>query len=667
MAQNVVIVESPKKIQTYKKVLGKDYDVLASRGHCVDLPEKSLSIDIKNGFEPTFEVKDDHKAEIVALKAAVKKAKHIYYMTDEDREGEAIAWHLHNLIKDVTKAEIHRATTNEITAKGIKKAIANPGQIDTNKIDAYLCRRLLDRLCGYKTSYLTFQATGGKSAGRVQSAILRILADREEEILSFKPKEYWVLTAYLLSLKGEPFTAILTEKIHVPNEQEAVKIYDSVIKASPLIDNVDIKDVNVNPSPPFTTIPMVGAASTIFGFTAKKTMSVAQKLYEGGHITYMRTDSPFMASEAVSAIRARIEHEMGSDYLPKSQKVYSSKKGAQEAHECCRPTNIDTQSISLGNDEQKLYELIWKRAISSQMSSGKDERTRIITKIAGYDFISNGNVVLFDGYRKVWSYSSSQSVVLPKLSKGDECTLKNLEKQQKFTQPPPRFSDASLGKTCEKEQITRPSTFAKSIDTLLNRGYIVQKKKTFHATELGRRVSQFLKGAGMCFVDVKFTAEMELLLDQIQGSVKNKKEVLSEFWERLKKDIESGKKLRLKNQETKHKCPKCGGMLLRKNSKFGQFYSCENYKPKEKGCSYIANVGKNDEPIEKVVKKKEYAKFPCKVCGAKMVKRSSKYGEFYGCEKFPSCRATADLEGTFKEAKKKSWKKWGKKKAEKHG
>ena len=666
MAKNVIIIEAPGKVSKFKKAVGKGWEVHPTVGHCVDLPVKKLGVDIKKDFEPTWEVKDDSEATIKTIQKACKNADNVYLMTDEDREGEAIAWHIYERIKGDCKGQIHRATTNAITKAGIDKALANPGSLNYQKINAYLARRLLDRLCGYKTSFLTQQATGGRSAGRVQSAVLRIIVDREKEILAFIPEEYWVLTAHLLTKKGEKYTGVLTEKIKVPNETEATKIYDACMKATPKIASVESKEVNINPYAPFTTLPMVSTAASVFGWPAEKTMSVAQALYTAGYITYHRTDSPFMDPAAVTEIRDFVGHKYGSDYQPTKAYVYAAKAGAQEAHECCRPTNILETPSGLDADQKKLYGMIWKRAIASQMTPAKDRRIKVITDIAGYDFVTNGKVELFDGFRKVWTYSSAEDVVLPELKKGEETVLKALEKEQKFTQPPPRYTDSSLAKFCEKKQITRPATIANVFKTLKDRNYVTKKKNTFHPTDTGIAVVDFLTAADMCFVDVEFTAQMEELLDEIQSGSKDNKAVLAEFWDRLKKDIENGKKIKDANQKSEYTCPKCGGALLKKHSKFGAFFSCDHWKKKKDddgnetdGCSYTANVGDHGEPVEKVAKKKEYADFKCKKCGSKMVKRSSKYGEFFGCESYPKCKTTTDLEGTFKESTGK--KKWSKK------
>lgn len=671
MAKNIIIIEAPGKVAKFKKCVGKGWEVYPTVGHCVDLPVKKLGVDIKKNFEPTWEVKGDSIETVKTIQKACKNADNIYLMTDEDREGEAIAWHIYEKIKDC-KGKIHRATTNQITDAGIQQALDNPGDLNYQKIKAYLARRLLDRLCGYKTSFLTQQATGGRSAGRVQSAVLRVIVDRELEILAFVPEEYWVLTADLLTQKGDRYSAVLDEKIKVSNVTEATKIYDACIKSTPKIASVESKEVDVKPYAPFTTLPMVSSAASVFGWPAEKVMNVAQGLYTGGHITYHRTDSPFMAPEAVTEIRNYVQHTYGNNYTPSHPFIYTAKAGAQEAHECCRPTSITETPSGLDADQKKLYGMIWKRAVASQMAPARDRRIKVVTDIAGYDFISNGKIELFDGFRKCWDYGSSEDVILPDLKQGETVSLKSLEKEQKFTSPPPRYTDSSLAKLCEKKQITRPATVANVFKTLKDRDYVTKKKNTFHPTETGIAVVNFLKKSDMCFVDVEFTVKMEELLDQIQSGDKTENDVLTQFWDRLKQDIENGKKVKSDNQKSEHVCPKCGGSLLKKHSKFGAFYSCEHWKKAKEddeesgGCDYTAKVGEHGEPVEKVVKVKEYADFVCKKCKGKMIKRSSKYGDFYGCEKFPKCKTTADMEGVFKESTGKKWKKgsWKSKKKE---
>ena len=427
MAKYLVIIESPGKIKKYKEYLGKDYEIISCFGHCVDLPEKKFGVNIKKKFEPTFEVKEDSKATIKTIRAQSKKAKAVYLAMDRDREGAGIAQHIHNQIKDLG-VPIYRAVTSEITKKGIQDALANAGELDENKYNAYLTRRILDRVCGYKVSYLTKQSTGGRSAGRVQSAVLRILTDREKEILVFKPEEYWVLTARLLSSQKEQYTAILTEKTKVPNEKTAEQIYNKVMKGTPTVSKVESKEVQVKPWAPFTTLPMIASASTVLGWQMKRTMNTAQELYSSGLCTYHRTDAPFMAQEAVQSARGLIEHTYGITYLPDKPNFYGSKKGSQEAHECCRPTDFALTDLSNWNatfsgDQQKLYSLIWKRAVASQMKPGRDRRMKVITDITDYDFISNGNQVLFDGFRKCWTYGKKEDVLLPALVEGEVCSF----------------------------------------------------------------------------------------------------------------------------------------------------------------------------------------------------------------------------------------------------
>ncbi len=641
-----VIIESPGKIKKIKSYLGSGYDVVTSFGHCVDLPAKGLSVNIKKNFEPTFAVHKNKLEVMNAIKKSCKKAKAVYLMMDPDREGAGIARNIYEQIKNIG-VPVYRAISNEISQNKIKEAIANAVQLDEEQTiyDAYLCRRILDRIAGYKTSFLTQQATGGRSAGRVQSAMLRILTEREKEILNFVAKEYWILAALFKTATGDEYTGQLDEKITVSDEKTAKQIEAKVRKGKPVVTEVESKEVILNPYAPFTTSTLIQASSTFQGWTAKKTMTVAQKLYERGDITYMRTDSPMMAKEAISAVRESIAQSDGSEYLHPSARVFT-KKGSQEGHECCRPTDVSHSNLlTASSDEQKLYSMIWRRAIASQMAVGKDRRTKITTTVSDYNFISRGNVQLFDGFRKVWNYNKSSDVLLPVLQKGQEVTLKELEKEQKWTTPPPRYSDASLNKKCETAQITRPATFASFLDTLENRGYIRRVKKSFQATDLGIRVVDFLVAAKMCFVDLKFTANMEQLLDEVASGSKKKNDVLQDFWSTLKNNIEEGKKVREESQKTIYLCPDCGGGLLLKHSRFGPFFACE------KKCSYTAKVGDNGHPAEKV--SKEYAEFECKYCKSKMVKRKSRYGEFFGCEAFPKCTGIADLNGIFQPLKKK--------------
>lgn len=661
----LVILESPGKINKVQKILGNDYDVMASYGHVLDLPEKGIGVDIKHGFDTVFEVKKDKLQVLNEIKGHAKKASAVYLMMDGDREGHGIAFNLYEQLKTVVdEHKIKRSVTFEITESGVSKAIENAGPIDMDMVESYLTRRILDRLAGYKTSFLTRQSTGGISAGRVQSAILRIIVDREKEISNFIPEEYWVLTATFRSPDNQSYTGILDESIKVPNEASATKIYDAVMQSKKVfVKSAETKTHTVNPLAPFTAVSMVSSASSCFGWTAAKTMKIAQTLYEKGLCTYHRSDSTYMASEAVSDIRSFINNVHGSAYLPHDPPVFKSAKGSQEAHEACRVTNVQNEDPGLSGQDAKLYEMIWRRTVASQMKAGQDAKTKVVTT-ATYDFISHGSTVIFDGFRKVWTYGKIENSTLPNVKADDVCTIKSLDKDQKFTSPPPRYSDGSLAKKCESEQIIRPSTIARYFDLLADRGYVKRTNKSFSATEMGIRVIDFLVAANMCFVDTKFTAGLEEQLDRIQSKHLKRLDVLTEFWTRLKSDIENGQNVKKSKQVTEFKCPKCGGHLLQKYSVYGAFFSCVNYKSKETPCDYIASSGPDGTPVEKKPVVKEYATFPCVKCGGKMVKRTSKKGnQFYGCENFvKGCRSAADLDGNFNANKPKpKWQKWTKK------
>lgn len=672
----LIVVESPTKIKSYNKALGSEYKVVASKGHCIDLPEKKLSVNIRKDFEPTFSIVDGKEDVVQSIKSLAKKSSDVYLMTDEDREGTAIAWHLSNELCGQTKAKIHRASTNEITKQGIRNAIQNAGEIDTLMVDAYLARRIMDRLCGYKTSFLTQQATGGRSAGRVQSAFLRIICDREKEILAFVPEEYWVVTGYFKTQKGEEYVGILDKKI--ASEKDARKIYDAIKDGSPFVRSVEQKEVSVNPYPPFTTLPMCAAASAVLGMSTSMTMKTAQSLYESGLITYMRTDSSHIASEAVDQVRSHISNAYEPRYLNSSVRTYRGKQGAQEGHECCRPTDIDNVNPGLGGQEKRLYDLIWRRTVASQMSNGIDRRTKIKTDANKHLFVSNGVVPVFDGFRKVWHFGRAADKILPDVSKNEKCSwsscpqsvIGKIEKkfihepdysgllaEQKFTSPPPRFGTPSLLKKLEDLQIARPATVGSFIELLKKRNYFEEKNKIFHPTELGMRVVDFLVSADMCFIDVEFTKHMEDLLDGIASGSTSKTQVLEEFWARLKQGIEKGKEVRQKASETDHKCPKCEtGNLLLKHSRFGRFYSCSNYSNKEgKKCEYKADVGEAGEPVEKASNTPAVeAEFKCSKCGKSVYRRKSQYGEFWGCSGYPSCKTIFDDNGDVISTKKSS-------------
>jgi len=661
VAKKLIIIESPGKLSSFKKIVGSDYEVIATFGHCVDLPKKQLSVKIDNNFETTFDVIPEKKNVIQDLIKSAQNANVIYLMTDPDREGEAISYHVRNILQKKYKGSFKRAVTSEITKSGINNALNNTRDIDEKMIDAYLCRRVLDRLVGYKTSFITKQATGGTSAGRVQSVMLRIMADREKEILNFKPEEYWIISAEFRTPKKEFYTGFLDEKIKMPNETTASKIYNEILKKDGIVQQITQTDHIVVASAPFTTNTLIQSASTVLGWTADKTMKVAQSLYETGKVTYIRTDSVLMSQDALPLVRQFVESNYDKAYLPQNIMQYKNNKKVQEGHECIRPIDVDLKSIG-ENDDNKLYTLIWKKTISSQMTNGIDKKTKIITKVGDYNFFSHGSMVVFDGFRKCWNYSDKNDVILPEIKEKDICQVNKLNKDQKFTTPPRRFSDASLAKKCEELQVTRPATFAPFLKTLQQRGYITREKKSLKSTDLGIDVNDFLCKSNFCFIDFGFTSEMEDNLDSIANGDKNKTTVLSDFWSRLSKDINTAKTIQGETQKTQYTCPKCQSGLLLKHSKFGPFFSCEKYKKPTKknkdvqSCAYKAKVGKSGEPIEVGEPKQvEYAPFNCKNCNSQMIKRQSKFGTFFGCSEYPKCKTTASLDGIFKEPGKKKF------------
>lgn len=652
MSKYLVIVESPSKAAKISQYLGKDYLVMSSKGHVVDLPKKGLNVNIKKNFEPNYEVMEDKKDVVDKIISESKKAELIFLASDLDREGEAIAWHLSNKIpKD---KPFKRAKTNSITKEAVKNAIAQAGDIDIHLVESYEARRILDRLVGYKCSFLTQTATGGRSAGRVQSAALRALCEREKEILSFIPEEYWDISADAITIKNEKFPVKLTkpDKMEVKNEIIANKIVEDIKDRKSIVSKYEVKEVFSSPYAPFTTSSLQQSAASILGWSQDKTMSIAQNLYESGKISYHRTDSPYIEPNSILAIRTEIENRYGKKYLPEKQNYYSPKsQNAQEAHEAIRPTYMDCDKITDSDlDGQKLYDLIWKRTISSQMSKSIASNISLRLNIDNYELGANGNTLVFDGWKKVWHYSLSDDTLLPLMKIGDECKIENVEAKQKFTQPPPRYTKSSITKLYEETGIGRPSTYAAITKTLLARDYISLQKNAYHVTDLGMKVSDFLVKSDFCFVDLNFTSDLEEKLDKIANNKMTKLDVLGSFWERLQSDIKKANSIKSEASQTDIPCPKCSALLLLKHGKFGTFFACPNKK--ETGCDYTANIGEDGKP--KVKAPKEYASFSCDKCGSKMVKRNSSMGVFFGCEKYPKCKSMKTIERENIEQKEKS-------------
>jgi len=670
MSKYLVILESPGKIKKVKNYLGKDYDVVASMGHIADLPSKGLNVDIKNDFEPTYKVNPDKKDVVKDIKTRAKKAKIVYLMMDKDREGSGIAYHIKNQLPKNTI--VKRAITGSITKEAILEAIENAGEINMAMVNAYEARRILDRICGYKCSFITKQATGGRSAGRVQSSALRILAEREKEIKSFIPQEYWPIEADLETNNKDVITAQIKKPkpLEIKNEKQAKEICDFIEDNDIKVSKFETKDVSLNCYAPFTTSSLYQSASGVLGWGANKTASVAQNLYQEGLITYIRTDSTYIVPDFISEIRSTISSKYGSSYCPNKSNFYANKKNAQEAHEAIRVTDLSNELGPTG-DEGKLYKVIWKRTVASQMAKALQIRNSAEFKCGKYLLSATGSKLKFDGWKKCWNYGKNEDNELSVLKVGEKVKLLKLKKEQKFTQPPSRYNDASIIKKLETTGIGRPSTYKTIIKTLLDREYIERQKKAFHVTDIGIKVVDFLVESDFCFVDLKFTSNLESQLDDIANDSLDKVEALSKFWKRLKGDIENAKIIKDEKEKSDYDCPKCkdGSKLVLKHSKWGAFLTCENRTNKEIKCEYKADVGKNGEPVEKQKKEVNYSdEFKCPNCGEFLVIRTNKKngGLYLGCKSWKQklCQGFYNAE-TGELIKPKKKKAWGKKKYKK--
>lgn len=665
----LVVIEGPGKIKKYAAILGKEYKIVATKGHCIDLPSKGINIKIKQDksgfydFTPNYQIMDDKKEIVSDLVDLAKQANIVYLMSDLDREGEAISWHISNYLP--TSVVTKRAVTNSITKSAVEAAIKSASTINMPLVYSYEARRLLDRIVGYKCSFLTKMATGGTSVGRVQSAALRLITEREQDIKKFVPEEYWDIRAHLLSAKKDKFESILIDpdKMSIKNKASAEKIVKDIEKQKAICSKHETKTQSSRPYAPFTTSTLQQSASTFLGMTQSRCMKAAQKLYEAGSIVYHRTDSVTLSPEGLKDIRGYISTTFANQYHTSQPNVFkTTAKNAQEGHEAIRPTDINKLSAGSDSDEKRLYEMIWQRAVASQMSDCQTEKIVVQFDVKKYKLESRGSRMLFDGFRKVWSYGGTGDTILPVIAEKDKFDITKVDSEQKFTQPPPRYSSASFVKTLEKEGIGRPSTFESITRTLKDRGYIEIKNNSFHGTDLGINVVEFLKNANFCFIDLAFTSAMESDLDFVAESKETKENVLHNFYVRLIKDIENANKLKVQLQVTGINCPDCGKPLLMKHGSFGSFFSCEDRKV----CSFTANVGPDGKPAAKTVPKpKEYGKNPCHVCGEPMIKRQSKFGVFYGCSKFPACRTMQDEAGAPIEKKTKKWTKKTSKKATK--
>ena len=636
MPKNLVIVESPSKSKTIEKYLGNDFKVVASVGHIRDLATSGkfgLGVDIEDGFKPNYVTMKGKTKVINDLKKEVKDSDVVYLASDPDREGEAIAWHL----KDTLKLKNYkRVLFNEITHDKVIDAINNPTEIDDNLVKSQETRRILDRIIGFRLSKLLQSKIGAKSAGRVQSVALKLIVDREREIEAFIPEEYWTITAHFKDFDSELFK-YKKDDIELKSEEDANLVL-SKISDKYVVESYDQKKKNKKSPLPFTTSTLQQVASNKLGFSAKRTMSTAQKLYEGidigtetvGLITYMRTDSIRLSDDFVKPTMKYIEEEFGKKYIGyiKSGK---KKDNIQDAHEGIRPTSIlrNPEKIKdhLSNDEYKLYKLIYARTLAALMADSIVNQTTIIFDNNDYKFKTTGQVLIFDGYLKVYKdYESSEDSILPEIGENEECITNDVESKQHFTKPPARYTEATLIKELEEDGIGRPSTYATIIDTIKTHDYVVLEEKKFKPTEIGFETTDKLQDYFSDIINTEYTSNMETELDEIADAKMNKIDVLSDFWNLFEPRVESAFTDMEKKQpkETGESCPNCGSPLVIRKGKYGEFTACSNYPD----CKYI----KKEEVVEKEI-------CDCPNCDGKIIEKKSRKGKvFFGCNNYPKCK-----------------------------
>lgn len=670
--KNLVIVESPTKAKTLNRFLGKDYKVVASMGHVRDVPSNKMNIDIDHDFEPTYEISEGKAKVVKEIEKLAKQAQQIYLATDPDREGEAIAYHIHYLLKHSlkTKKDFKRITFHQITKKAVEEAIAHAGKIDRKLVDAQQARRVLDRLVGYSLSPVLWRKVRrGLSAGRVQSVTLRLVVEREREIAAFKPKEYWEIRVQVVGQekpKTQSFWVDLYKvegknivvgkgderKFTVKSQELAAEVVKQLKQAKYQITDVVRRERKQTPKPAYTTSTLQQAAANSLGFTSKRTMSVAQKLYEEGLITYHRTDSVHLANEAIAMARDYIGTTYGTEYLPEAPRTYQTKsKSAQEAHEAIRPTDVTQLSSHLtGVDAaaQKLYGLIWKRFVSCQMTDAIYDATTIEVEAQAekiYGLKATGSIMKFAGWKKVYlshrpqatsdpstsSGQASEDTILPEVVAGEKLKYLDLLSEQKFTTPPPRYNDASIVKTLESLGIGRPSTYAPTISTLLSRGYMERIERKFVPTAVGMTVTDFLVKNFDEVLDYGFTADMEGDLDKIAEGKREWVPMMKQFWKPFDKKVsqvvDKADRVKVPTEKTGEACPECGktdkGELVIRTGRFGKFISCSRFPDCKYTAKFMETVG--DLKCEK-----------CKQ-GDVVVKRTRTGRTFYGCSRYPDC------------------------------
>ncbi|MHC1694777.1 MAG: type I DNA topoisomerase [Eubacteriales bacterium] len=671
MAGNLIIVESPAKAGTIKGYLGNGYKVVASKGHVRDLPKSSLGIDVDNNFAAKY-INIRGKGDLISsLKKEAKNADNVFLATDPDREGEAISWHLANAL-GIPEDKTKRIAFNEISKTAVKAAIKHPRTLDMNLVNSQQTRRLLDRLVGYKISpFLWKNVKSGLSAGRVQSVATRLIVEREEEITAFNPVEYWNIEALLSGKENKTFKSRFygedDKKIEINDQKQAQEIMNALEGASFKVKSVKKSVRMKNPAPPFITSTFQQEANRRLGFQSQRTMRVAQELYEGinlgtsmggvqGLITYMRTDSQRISADASDAATVYIKGKYGEDYVPETPRVYKTKAGAQDAHEAIRPANLayepDKIKKNLTPDQYKIYKLIWERFIASQMQSAKLDTVSADITAASYLFKASGYSVRFPGYMTVYEESEDKNEdedeknsKLPELTEGEELKTVSVTPSQHFTQPPPRYTEASLIKALEEKGIGRPSTYTPTITTIIQRGYVEREGKAIKPTGLGVVITDIMRENFSDIVDYKFTATMEEELDEIEEGQLGMTDVLSKFYEGFRVSLEkaetniSKEELVIPQQLTDIICEKCGSTMVLKSGRFGKFAACPNYPE----C-------KNTKPVDasgKVIEKKEaepvLTDMKCDLCGNPMVIRRGRYGNFYACSKYPECKGTKPI------------------------
>ncbi len=664
MSKGLIVVESPTKVKTLEKFLGGDYVIKASVGHIKDLPEGELGVDLKKDFQPEYVVIPGKGKIVRELKKASKGVKNVYLGPDPDREGEAIAWHIAEEIGNGNK-NVYRVLFNEITKKAVLEALQNPGRLQQSKYEAQQARRILDRLVGYQISPILWEKVRrGLSAGRVQSVAVRIICEREREIQNFVSQEYWSLTA---TLRGKdspvPFDAKLTKwkgkKVAIANEAEALAIKKALEAVPFTVSKIVQQEKKRHPFPPFITSRLQQEAYRKLSFSAKKTMRVAQKLYEGvelgeigmvGLITYMRTDSPRISSEAIQQARGWIKDRYGESYLPPKPNVYKSRKGAQEAHEAIRPTSIDLEpdklKTYLDKDQWGLYKLIWDRFVASQMAPAVFLQTTVEIKADDAMFTSVGTIPTFQGFMTLYmegednhlsSENGDEQKRLPVLSEGEVLELLGLNPRQHFTQPPPRFSEATLIKELEEKGIGRPSTYATILSTIKEKDYVRWEKGKFLPTEMGLMVNDLLVVNFPDILDIEFTAQMEENLDKIEDGERGWIDTLKEFYVPFQKDLEMAKvsmrDVKREKIPTDATCERCGSKMVKRWGKRGYFLACSTY-PK---CSFTREVEGNEE-------KNGETDARCEKCGGPMVVKNGKFGRFLACSNYPTCKFTKPMD-----------------------